>query len=105
MSHLYRRAVVHLPFIDGLRALAVLAVVLYHVDPSWLPGGFMGVDSFFVISGFVVTLSMRHLPHAGLGAFLAEFYARRARRILPALIACIVTTAVPSGAEVVLLIP
>ena len=97
MSHLYRRAVAHLPFIDGLRALAVLAVVLYHVDPSWLPGGFMGVDIFFVISGFVVTLSMRHLPHAGLGAFLAEFYARRARRILPALIACIVTTAVLSA--------
>ena len=44
-------------FIDGLRGLAVLAVMVYHLEPAWLPGGFVGVDVFFVISGFVVTAS------------------------------------------------
>ena len=49
---------VHARYIDGLRAVAVLAVIVYHLQPGWLPGGFAGVDVFFVISGFVVAASV-----------------------------------------------
>jgi peptidoglycan/LPS O-acetylase OafA/YrhL len=50
--------------VDGLRAVAVLCVLLYHLNPAWLPGGYVGVDVFFVISGFVVTAPecSRHAP-------------------------------------------
>ena len=79
--------------VDGLRAVAVLAVVLYHLAPSALPGGFLGVDVFFVISGFVVSAASDRLPPLAAGAELLRFYARRARRILPALLACLLATA------------
>ncbi len=79
--------------IDGLRALAVLSVIAYHLDPSWLPGGFTGVDIFFVISGFVVSASVDRLPRVSVAAELARFYARRLLRIAPALMACLVATA------------
>ncbi|MBB5862526.1 peptidoglycan/LPS O-acetylase OafA/YrhL [Xanthomonas arboricola] len=79
--------------IDGLRALAVLSVIAYHLDASWLPGGFTGVDVFFVISGFVVSASVDRLPRISFAAELTRFYARRLRRIAPALLACLVTTA------------
>ncbi|MGA1717026.1 MAG: acyltransferase family protein, partial [Ilumatobacteraceae bacterium] len=46
----------YLPGLDGLRALAVIAVIVYHANPSWLPGGFLGVEVFFVISGYLITL-------------------------------------------------
>ena len=68
--------------IDGLRAVAVLAVLIYHVDSAWCPGGFMGVDVFFVISGFVVAGSLLRDPGGGLLAF----YARRYKRLSPALV-------------------
>ncbi len=72
------------PEIDGLRAIAVLAVVIYHADPRLLPGGFVGVDVFFVISGYLITaLLAAEWQRAGRIDF-AAFYARRARRILPA---------------------
>ena len=48
--------------IDGLRAVAVVAVTFFHIDATWLPGGFLGVDIFYVISGFVVTGSLLHAP-------------------------------------------
>ncbi len=71
--------------INGLRALAVLGVVAYHADRTWVPGGFVGVDVFFVISGFLISRII--LTECGAGHFsLAMFYAKRARRILPALI-------------------
>ena len=70
--------------VEGLRAVAVLLVVLYHAGVSWVPGGFVGVDVFFVISGFLITgLLIREHEKRG-GISLPGFYARRARRILPA---------------------
>lgn len=73
------------PDIDGLRAIAVISVVLYHVFPSYLPGGFVGVDIFFVISGFLISgIIYDDLSN---GCFsLINFYVRRIRRIFPALI-------------------
>lgn len=81
------------PYIDGLRAFAVLSVLIYHLHGPWLPGGFVGVDVFFVISGFVVSASIAAFKGRGLGAFLGWFYARRIKRIFPALIVCLLITA------------
>ncbi|GEO18168.1 acyltransferase family protein [Microvirga aerophila] len=89
------------PYIDGLRALAVLSVLIYHLHGPWLPGGFVGVDVFFVISGFVVSASIASFKGQGIWQFLTFFYARRLRRIAPALIVCLLVTAVLTG----LLIP
>lgn len=72
------------PDIDGLRAVAVLAVIVFHIDPRWLPGGFVGVDVFFVISGFLITGIVAREVEQGRFSF-ARFYERRIRRILPAL--------------------
>ncbi|HEX2247419.1 MAG TPA: acyltransferase, partial [Arthrobacter sp.] len=73
-----------LPEVQALRALAVLLVVIYHLQPGWLPGGFVGVDVFFVISGFLITGHMlREVQRTG-RLSLAAFWAARARRILPA---------------------
>lgn len=76
--------------IDGLRALAVLAVMLFHLDPSFLPGGFSGVDVFFVISGYVVSGSLARYSNSSFFHFTMGFYARRIIRIFPALIFCLV---------------
>lgn len=80
------------PDIDGLRAIAVLAVIIYHLNQRWLPGGFTGVDIFFVISGYVVTASLIKSKSNNIADYLLSFYARRIRRILPALFACILIT-------------
>jgi peptidoglycan/LPS O-acetylase OafA/YrhL len=78
--------------IDGLRALAVIAVILFHFEFSWLPGGFVGVDVFFVISGFLITsLIARQIAE---GRFsLLDFYERRFRRIYPNLLIVLMMTA------------
>src|ERR1043166_5054984 len=72
------------PDVDGLRAIAVLAVIAFHAHPPLMPGGFVGVDVFFVISGFLISsLIFRGLDR---GEFsIRDFYARRIRRIFPAL--------------------
>src|SRR5690606_5368450 len=71
--------------LDGLRAIAVLTVMLYHLTPGAMPGGFLGVDIFFVISGFLIT-SLLLSEHASTGRIrLGHFWRRRARRLLPAL--------------------
>ena len=75
--------------IDGLRAVAVIAVVLFHFGVPGLTGGFVGVDVFFVISGYLITSIIWHQREAGRFSFV-EFWARRARRILPALFVLIV---------------
>lgn len=82
----------YLPAIDGLRSVAVLAVMIYHLNPAWLPGGFAGVDVFFVISGYVVARSLKNHTGETLGVFLAGFYSRRIRRIMPALLLCLLVT-------------
>ncbi len=83
----------YFPAIDGLRAVAILSVLVYHLRPGLLPGGFAGVDVFFVVSGFVVTASLVHLRFERLRPLLAYFYCRRIVRIVPALVAMLVVTA------------
>ena len=75
------------PGLDGLRAVAVVAVLLYHFGVSWLPGGFLGVEVFFVISGYLITSLLLAEWRADHGIALGSFWARRARRLLPALFA------------------
>lgn len=77
--------------IDGLRALAVLAVVIFHLNKQWLPGGFVGVDIFFVISGFLITGIVARQAASGSFSF-ADFYMRRVRRILPAALLATLST-------------
>ena len=82
----------YIPAIDGLRAVAVIAVLLYHLGVSWIPGGFLGVDLFFVISGYVITrLLLDSIQRSG-GLDLRAFYKSRVRRLLPPLVFMIVTT-------------
>ena len=71
--------------IDGLRAIAVLAVVGFHAFPYWVQGGFIGVDIFFVISGFLISSIIFENLHRDSFSFI-EFYSRRIKRIFPALI-------------------
>ncbi|PCG10096.1 acyltransferase [Sphingomonas ginsenosidimutans] len=80
-----RAAVGHIDAIGGLRALAVLSVVLFHLDAAWLPGGFVGVDVFFVISGFVVAHSVIGARATSFRDYFLWFYRRRFLRILPAI--------------------
>ncbi len=78
--------------IQGLRAIAVLLVIFGHLFPQLLPGGFIGVDIFFVISGYVITQQLQHLLQSDQRSILRRFYARRLRRILiPALIVILTT--------------
>ncbi len=75
-----------LPGLDGLRALAIAAVLLFHLDATWLPGGFLGVDVFFVVSGFLITTLLLRERAATGRIDLRGFWTRRARRLLPALV-------------------
>jgi peptidoglycan/LPS O-acetylase OafA/YrhL len=88
-----KRGIQHIPAIDGLRAIAVTAVIFYHLGFTWIPGGFLGVDLFFVISGYVITrLLLDSIARSG-GLDLRGFYKARARRLLPPLLFMIVVTA------------
>lgn len=80
--------------IQALRALAVMSVIVFHLNSSWLPGGFLGVDVFFVISGFVITQSLLRDWRPEFGHFLTRFYLRRFLRIAPALFVFLALTAV-----------
>lgn len=78
--------------IDGLRAVAVLGVLIYHISPKFLSGGFLGVDIFFVISGYLITKHLQEAIHSSNFSIL-NFYDRRIRRILPALIVLVIVVA------------
>ncbi len=83
-THADHRRLAYQPGLDGLRAIAVAGVVLYHAGVSWMPGGFLGVDLFFALSGYLIT-SLLLREFAADGAIdLAHFWARRARRLFPA---------------------
>lgn len=87
----------YLPGLDGVRALAVIGVLLYHADLTWVSGGFLGVDVFFVLSGFLITtLILEEYDRSG-GLAFARFYLGRARRLLPALILVLVVVAVAAA--------
>ncbi|QOY62379.1 acyltransferase [Lysobacter sp. H21R4] len=83
--------------IDGLRAIAVLGVLLYHLDAGLVPGGYVGVDVFFVISGFLISKIIYGEIEAGTFS-ITRFYVRRARRILPALLSVVLFTSVAAMA-------
>jgi peptidoglycan/LPS O-acetylase OafA/YrhL len=86
------RGIRYIPAIDGLRAVAVIAVMLYHLGFTWIPGGFLGVDLFFVISGYVITrLLLDSIQRSG-GLDLRAFYKARIRRLFPPLIFMIIVT-------------
>jgi peptidoglycan/LPS O-acetylase OafA/YrhL len=92
-----KRGIQYIPAIDGLRAIAVIAVTLYHLGISWIPGGFLGVDLFFVISGYVITrLLLDSIQERG-GLDLRDFYLARIRRLLPPLVFMIVVTSIVVG--------
>jgi len=82
----------YIPAIDGLRAISVIAVLLYHLTLPWWPGGFLGVDLFFVISGYVITRLILDSIERSSALDLRKFYRSRIRRLFPALIFMVVTT-------------
>src|SRR5581483_12172531 len=84
----------YVPGLDGLRALAVLAVLFYHADVLWLPGGFLGVEIFFVVSGYLITSLLLAEYRATNRIRFRQFWQRRARRLLPALFALILAVLV-----------
>ena len=75
----------YLPGLDGLRAVAVIAVILYHANKRWVSGGFLGVEVFFVISGYLITMLLINESQENGKINFRAFWMRRARRLLPAL--------------------
>jgi peptidoglycan/LPS O-acetylase OafA/YrhL len=86
------RDIRYIPAIDGLRAVAVIAVMLYHLNLGWIPGGFLGVDLFFVISGYVITRLLLDSIQIRGGLDLRGFYLGRFRRLFPPLLFLVVST-------------
>ncbi|HET9667104.1 MAG TPA: acyltransferase, partial [Desertimonas sp.] len=82
------------PSLDGLRALSVIAVIFYHAGFSWMHGGFFGVEVFFVVSGFLITSLLLDERNRSGHTNLAQFWLRRARRLLPALFTVLAAVAV-----------
>ncbi|WP_255446223.1 acyltransferase [Synechococcus sp. RS9902] len=82
------------PEIDGLRAFAVVAVIINHFNKDILPGGYLGVDIFFVISGYVITSSLFGRPSKDFKDFISGFYERRIKRLVPALSVFVLITSV-----------
>ena len=82
------------PSLDGIRAFSVIAVMLYHANIAWLPGGFLGVEVFFVVSGFLITSLLIEEHESTQRIDLKQFWIRRARRLLPALFVMLCATAI-----------
>ena len=89
------KSVKYRPDIDGLRTLAVLMVILYHVGVQKISGGFIGVDVFFVISGYLITGIIYPRLHENSFSY-KEFYLRRIKRIYPTLLVVVLTTFIAS---------
>lgn len=81
----------YLTHVDGIRAIAVLAVILFHANAKWLPGGFVGVDMFFVISGYLISQIIHRQTFEG-SFSLKTFYVKRIRRIIPLLVTVIIAS-------------
>lgn len=82
------------PEIDGLRAFAVVAVIINHFNKDLLPSGYLGVDIFFVISGYVITSSLANRESKNFGDFITGFYERRIKRLVPALVVFVLITSI-----------
>jgi peptidoglycan/LPS O-acetylase OafA/YrhL len=82
------------PEIDGIRAFAIIAVIINHFSKEVLPSGYLGVDIFFAISGFVITSSLAQRTNKNFGDFLTEFYSKRIKRLVPALIFFVVISSI-----------
>ena len=81
----------YVPAIDGLRTVAVLSVLIYHFNPAWLPGGYLGVGMFFTLSGYLITANLMRSYRRGKGLGLPTFWLRRFRRLVPAVALMLVT--------------
>ena len=90
----YKSKDLYKPFIDFLRAFAVLAVLINHLNKDYLPSGFLGVDIFFVISGYVITQSLYTRSSQSPKTLIIEFYKRRIKRIIPGLLIFIIFTSI-----------
>ena len=88
------RKSVYRPEIDGIRALAVISVIINHFNKKLLPCGYLGVDIFFVISGYVISSSLYHSPARSFADFILGFSSRRIKRLIPALILCVLLTSI-----------
>ena len=84
----------YLPELDGLRAFAVSIVIINHFNKELIPSGFLGVDIFFLISGFVITSSLCNRSENSFWEFISRFYSRRIKRIFPALFSCVTVSAI-----------
>ncbi|ERH34800.1 hypothetical protein SEQU_08545 [Staphylococcus equorum UMC-CNS-924] len=74
----------YMPGLDGLRAISVIGIIIYHLNKQWLSGGFIGVDTFFVISGYLITsLLLKEYEETGI-INLKQFWLRRVKRLIPA---------------------
>lgn len=76
----------YLPGLDGFRAIAVTAIIIFHMNPNWLPGGFLGVDTFFVISGYLITALLISEYYITGEIDLINFWLRRIKRLIPAVL-------------------
>jgi peptidoglycan/LPS O-acetylase OafA/YrhL len=84
----------HRADIDGLRGVAVLAVIIYHIDPTLLLGGFLGVDVFFVLSGYLITTNLAKEAQGAGSINLRNFFQRRIKRLAPAALSTILVVLV-----------